>query len=315
MPEKYDSLSQVDLNSRKAASESSVVCRSSCLQKDLKMTSKTIFSAAIIASFVMGAAQATVAQTTLGDSDAEIAIDAIEEAIDDSYERDVPAFGNEGRPLGFSGEVAARAAAATGNSDTVDAGLGARLGFFDGKNGHRLTMSWNYSEADGVTDEDSALLAYDYTRELGARIYGFGKMQAAYNSVLEDGGFEDDVFLGFGAGYRVISTRDAEWSVQAGPGYRVASIEGVVEDLDEAAISFGSYYERDLSDTLSLTNDTDVLWSDSDTAVVNILALNTDVSDKLSLRTSITTKYNSDPQGTAKNTDNLFGLSLVYRLN
>lgn len=271
-----------------------------------------MFVAAAIASFVAGSASAQIF-----DTEAELGVEALEDQIETDFERAVPTFGTEGRALGFTGSVSARATATTGNDDTVDIGLGARLGFFDGLNGHRVTLSYAYQESDGSRDRDRLFAAYDYTREFAQNFYAFGKVQLAYNGVLDldEGGFEDEAFVGFGVGYRVFNTPDMQWSIQAGPGYRVASLRGVVDDIDEAAISVGSYYFQRINPTMFVTNDTDILFSDSDTSITNELGLNVSMTNQLALRTSVLTQYNSDPGGDAENTDNTFGLSLVYSFN
>lgn len=274
-----------------------------------------VFVVATISSFVAGAAAAQ--QSVFDDSPAETELSDLEETIEEDFERDVPTFGVEGRPLGFTGSVSARATAVTGNTETVDIGIGARLGFFDGLNGHRVTLSYAYSETDdGVTDTDRLYATYDYTREFAQNLYGFVKVQAEYNNAtdLDEGAFEDDVFFGFGAGYRVFNTPDMQWSVQAGPGYRVASLRDVADDLDEAAISLSSYYFQRINPTVFVTNDTDIIFSESDTSVTNELGLNVSMTNQLALRTSVLTQYNSEP-GDAENTDNTFGLSLVYSFN
>ncbi len=64
-----------------------------------------------------------------------------------------------------------------------------------------------------------------------------------------------------------------------------------------------------------MTNDTDVITSSSDTVVYNDLALSVSMTDSLALRTSVLTEYHSDPEPGFKDTDNTFGISLVYSFN
>ncbi len=62
--------------------------------------SATLFIAAAFTSFVAGAAKAQT--TAFGNQDRVTdAIDDIEEDVQDSFDRDLRAFGNEGRTLGF----------------------------------------------------------------------------------------------------------------------------------------------------------------------------------------------------------------------
>ena len=72
-----------------------------------------------------------------------------------------------------------------------------------------------------------------------------------------------------------------------------------------------SRYFYALTDTVSFTNDTDVLGSETNTIVSNDAGVNFKVSNNLSTRISYRTDYNTDPTAGLKSTDNTIGLSLV----
>jgi putative salt-induced outer membrane protein len=273
------------------------------------ITSANLFITAAIASLVAGGA---AAQGAFDIRDApENALTDLEEAVADDFERDVDAFGNEGRELGFVGSVSMRGTATQGNSDSIEIGLGARFGFFDGLNGNDISLAYTYSEDEGVATEDSLLMGYDYTRELGSNVFAFAKAVYAADKF---GPFEQDLFAAAGVGYRLINTRDMQWSVQAGPGYRVSDTAGG-ERIEEAALSVSSDYLTRFSDTLFLYNDTDVLASESDTYVTNEIGLNVSMTDTLALRTSLLTEYRSNPEPGFETTDNTLGVAVVYTFN
>lgn len=257
----------------------------------------------------------TVASAQVFDAQdrADARIDDLEESIDDAADRDVPVFGNEGRELGFTGSVALQATAAdrADGSDSVDLGLGTRLGFFDGTNGVDVNLSYDYGEDNGTETANALLAGANYTREFGSSFYGFGKVDVAYD---EFSSFESDTFLGFGVGYRIVDNGDVSWAVQAGPGYRYLKDNNGVE-TDEEAISLTSFYSNDLTETVFITNDTDVLFSDLNTLVTNEFGVNVAMSNALALRTSLTTKYNSDPLPGFEEYDNSLGVSVVYSFN
>lgn len=76
-------------------------------QEYIMTKSATLFIAAAFTSFVAGAA--TAQTTAFGNQDRVTdAIDDIEEDVQDSFDRDLRAFGNEGRTLGFTGSISAR---------------------------------------------------------------------------------------------------------------------------------------------------------------------------------------------------------------
>lgn len=269
-----------------------------------------IFVAAAVASMTAGAALAQTTVFTNQDAAAD-SVEDLEEAIEDANERDVPTFGNTGRAIGFTGSVSAQGTATSGNTDTADLGIGARLGHFDGVNGHQLALSYTYGEAEGDTSDNSLLAGYDYTREIGSDAYVFGQANYAFD---EFGAYEEDVFVGAGIGYRVINTNDIQWSVQAGPGFRKATLQDG-GGIEEAAASLSSFYYHQLTPTVFVTNDTDVLASESDTYVTNDLGLSVSMSDTLALRTSILTEWHSEPQDGYDEFDNTFGVSVVYTFN
>ncbi len=272
--------------------------------------SATVFIAAAFAGFIAGAA---AAQNTAFDNrdTASDAIDDLDEDIEDDFDRDLDAFGNEGRELGFNGSISARGTATDGNTDNIDVGIGARFGVFDGLNANDFSVVYAYSESGSVVSENSVLVGYDYTRELGSSIFVFGKAVYAYD---EFGSFERDAFVSAGAGYRIFNTADLQWSVQAGPGYRAAdTADG--ERIEEVAFSVSSDYLTKFSDTLFLFNDTDILSSESDTYVTNELGLNVSMTDTLALRTSILTEYRANPEPGFESTDNTLGVAVVYTFN
>lgn len=275
------------------------------------MKTMNIFVLAAAASIASGAA---VAQNTAftNETRTQDRVEAIEDSIRDSYDRDVATFGTTGRKLGWSGSLSASANMTSGNTDTADLAIGLRENYFDGKNGHRITMAYSYSEKEDTVSKDELLFGYDYTREIGSNAYFFGKATLAYDNF---DSYKYDGFLGAGLGYRVYNTADRQWQLQAGPGYRYAEDKDGNAVIEEAAVSLSSYYSQRLTPTVFLTNDTDVIWTDIDTSVTNDLALNVAMTDALALRTSLRTQYTSDPKPGFEKTDNKLGLSVVYSFN
>lgn len=272
---------------------------------------RTVIGAVVIATSFASVASAQNVFT--GTNVAEDRNEDLIEAIEDDAERDLDRFGNEGRPQGFNGSFALRGIANSGNTDSVDLGVGSDLNYIWGPNGIELQLSYTYGEDDGTKNEESLFYGLEYTRDLNPRLFGFAKVQG---SVDEFSSFENDTFVSFGAGYRIFNEADRQWSVQAGPGYRFAELSDVTSaDVSEGAFGVSSDYAQKLTDTVYMTNDTDVITSSSDTVVYNDLALSVSMTDSLALRTSVLTEYHSDPEPGFKDTDNTFGISLVYSFN
>ena len=273
---------------------------------------KNVFIVAAVAAIIASSASA---QNLIGrDTVAGDLNEDLIEAIEDDAERELDRFGNEGRPDGFTGSVALRGIAQSGNTESVTVGIGTDMNYVFGPNGIELQLNYAYSDDDDSASEESLFYGLEYTRDLNPQFFGFAKVQGSADSAT-DAQYETDTFVSFGAGYRVFNDDNIQWSVQAGPGYRFAELNDISEgDVDEGAFGVSSDYAHKLTETVFVTNDTDVIWSESDTVVFNDLAVNVAMTETLALRTSILTEYHTEP-GTAEDTDNTFGVSLVYSFN
>ncbi|MFA8443899.1 YdiY family protein [Yoonia sp.] len=273
---------------------------------------KNVFIVAAVAAIIASSASA---QNLIGrDTVAGDLNEDLIEAIEDDAERELDRFGNEGRPDGFTGSVALRGIAQSGNTESVTVGIGTDMNYVFGPNGIELQLNYAYSDDDDSASEESLFYGLEYTRDLNPQFFGFAKVQGSADSAT-DAQYETDTFVSFGAGYRVFNDDNIQWSVQAGPGYRFAELNDISDgDVDEGAFGVSSDYAHKLTETVFVTNDTDVIWSESDTVVFNDLAVNVAMTETLALRTSILTEYHTEP-GTAEDTDNTFGVSLVYSFN
>lgn len=271
--------------------------------------------ATISALALMSATPALAQQTNVFDTQnaADDAVTAIEKNVEDAFEKsnDSDRFTFGRNHQGWSGSFAATASMTSGNSDNVTAGFGARIGYAMGQWDHDFVASYSYTQSNGVETGNKFVGAYDATRYLNGDLYAFGNLRYSadqYASITED------LFAGAGIGYRIVNNDDLTWRVQAGPGLRKASYSNGTK-VEEAAGILSSKLWYQINDGMSLTNDTTVLHSSSDTMVANELGVNMALNGPLALRTSLTSEYHSDPLAGAKNTDHLLGVSLVYSFN
>ncbi|WP_172623855.1 YdiY family protein [Octadecabacter sp. SW4] len=274
-----------------------------------------IFTVAVISAFV---ASAAAAQTTAFDNAgaAEDAIDDLQDQIVEDAERDTNRFGNEGREVGTYGSVALRLTSTSNDGDTSsDVGVGMRYGWYDGLNGFDTNLAYAFGEENGVTTENTLLAGIDYRRDLSPVLFAYGQADLVIDKLTTTPDeYTQDLFVGAGIGYRFYNTRDLQWSVQAGPGYRVAEVVGGAE-VSEVAASVSSNLFYSLSDTVFISNDTDLIYSEYATTISNDLALNVALTDTLSLRTSYATRFNDLTDTSFKDAENTFGMSVVYNFN
>ncbi|MEL7300801.1 MAG: DUF481 domain-containing protein [Pseudomonadota bacterium] len=263
----------------------------------------------------LSAASATAQTLTGRDSVAGERNEDLVEAIEEDAERELDRFGNEGRPQGFTGSFALRGIAESGNTESVNIGIGTDLNFVSGPNGIELQLNYAYSDDDDSEADESLFYNLEYSRDFSPVAFGFAKLQGSFDDAT-DAEFQTDTFLSFGAGYRVFNEADRQWSLQAGPGYRFADFNDIGSaDVSEGAFGVSSDFAQRLNDTVFLTNDTDFIWSETNEQLINDLAINVSMTESLALRTSLLTEYTSDVSAPARNTDNTFGVSLVYSFN
>lgn len=278
------------------------------------MKTNTLIIAAI-SGFVATGAMAQTSAFDNADAAAD-AVESIEESITDAAERDVNKFGNEGREVGSYGSVSLRGTSTSNDGATSsDVGVGLRYGTFDGVNGFDVTGAFVYGEDDGVETENNLQVGMDYRRDLNDTMFAYAKANASFDKLSTTvGEYEQDIFVGAGLGYRIFNTADTQWSIQAGPGYRAADVVGGGE-VSEAAASVSSNLFKSLTETTYLTNDTDVIYSETATTVTNDLALNVALTDTLTMRTSYTTNFNDQTDASFSDAENTLGVSVVYNFN
>ncbi len=252
----------------------------------------------------------TFAQGTL------IGTEALDERIEDIQDEaardlargeDAERFGPNGVPQGWRGSVALTASAATGNTDTVDLSAAGRLTYGIGDWSHTVGLAFEYGEANGVQNEEEFFATYEGNRYFTPEFYAFGVGRYEYDGFATN---EHDVFFGAGPGYRIVNTENATWRVQAGPGVRHI-VPAAGGSTTEVAGIISSRAWVKVSENVSLTNDTDILGSDTNMLATNDFGVNFKVTDTMSTRVSYRTDYNSNPAPGFKNTDNTIGVSLV----
>ena len=162
---------------------------------------------------------------------------------------------------------------------------------------------------DDESSDGQAFLTLDYLRALNDRSYLFGLGYYQYD---DDGALEHDAFLGGGYGYRFINTPTQTLRAQIGLGARYSKDILGEEETEPAAIASARYF-RQLTPTVSLSDDLDVIYSEeADLAVRNDLGVNLGIGANSAARVAYVTDYNADVPEGVDNTDNRLKVSLVY---
>lgn len=276
---------------------------------------KTTMTFGAVSAIALLAAAPLFAQTDLtGSGELNDRIDDIEEAVADDFARseDESRFGNpEFRP-GFSGSASVSYTGQTGNNESQEFSVGARLRYAQGQVVQTLGLALDFTDEDGASTKEDLFAVYDLNYYFDDRFYAFALGRLKVDGLAAEAAnptetFKRDAFLGFGPGYRVVNTPDMTWRVQAGIG--VSYLEtGLDESVTETGGLVASRFFYRVNESMFLTNDTDILTSDSALRANNDFGVNFKMTDTLSTRVSYLTEYNDSR---AIRTDNKLGVSLV----
>lgn len=269
-----------------------------------------VAGAAVIGLLV--GATASMAQGTLtGTTALDDRLDDISQNAQDDLKRaqDASRFGNpEFRP-GLSGSASLSYSGSTGNNESQEFAAGARLRFAQGQIVQTIGVALEFADEDGVTTQEEIFGVYDLNYYIDDRFYGFVLGRVESDGLADEATeVRTDAFVGFGPGYRILNTPNVTWRVQAGIG--VSYIEdGIENDETETGYIASSRFFYSFNDNVFMTNDTDILKSDSALRINNDLGVNFKMSDAFSTRVSYLTEYNDNR---AIRSDNKLGVSLVY---
>ncbi|MCF3974453.1 DUF481 domain-containing protein [Paracoccus salsus] len=284
-----------------------------------KVTLLTGTAALVAALSVPAFAQTEMATgaTATGVSAVDDRITDIEDAVQDDFDRanDPDRFGPADRRQGLFGNMALTYSGNTSNSDEAiddqDLSVAGRISFNQGRFAQSVGLAIEFSETDNEKTKEEVAAIYDAQYYFNDRMYGFGLGRITVDGVAATGELDRDGFLGFGPGYRVISTEATAWRVQAGLGVRYTRFVGADSDTEVGYIASSRFYHR-FNDVLFLTNDTDYLTSDSGDTISNSLGLGFKVTEALATKISYDTDYEKNDATGDSVTDNTLGLSVVY---
>ena len=230
---------------------------------------------------------------------------------------------------GWSGEASLAGSKTTGNTDTTDLGLGLNLQKESDNWRHNFTASADFGEADDVRNKKRFTLGYQIDRDLTDRLYAWGNA----NWFLDDfGAFDNGYFLGTGLGYKLVEPTPLGWDVEAGVGYKSQSPnDGVLtaveiadllaadpEALDrqnELALRGASKLTYDFNDNVSLYNNSEAVWTESDTYLWNEIGVTAKLMGNLAARASYRIDHHTDPVGSLEKTDTITRVGVVYTIN
>lgn len=210
----------------------------------------------------------------------------------------------------WQGEGSLSAGYTTGNTETTDFGAGLKLKH----NGDLWTQSGefkaDYGETDSIETKNRIAAAGQVDRIITDRLNAYGRVTYEKD---EFSGFENRYFVGGGLSYDILFNAPTTWTVQGGPGYRVDEIRGTGDREDSLGFAAGSRFAHEFNENVALSNDTDVIYSNTSTQITNSLALTFDLIGNLSARVSYDVRHDTDPPAGFESTDTATKFSMVYK--
>ena len=231
-----------------------------------------------------------------------------------------PAFSEE--PDGWAGEAAFSAGYTTDNTETTDLGLGVDVARTQGPWTIGLVADGEYGEQDGVESRNRYFLSGDVDRLLNEKLFAFGRTSYEVDQFT---GFDSRTFVGGGLGYHIFDGDKTKWSVQGGPGVKIDEVKRTITTDAQGAVliipaetvtSFGavarSEYAYTFNESVSVSNETDVLYGEASTQIENAASLTAAISKSISARMSFKVRYDTNPADGFEDTDTALKIALVY---
>lgn len=287
---------------------------------------KNVTLLASVSAFGLMLGGAALAQTELTGIDTlNDRLDDIEEKVQDDFERsqDESRFGNPEFQPGLSGSASLSYAGQTGNDESQEITLGARLRFAQGNLVQTIGTAIEFNDEDGQSTTEDLFAVYDANLYFNDNFYGFVLGRIQKNGLAEEDYAEElltdptadatdfvrrDAFVGVGPGYRIFNTDQMTWRVQAGVGVSYLEYGDLTSETEVGYIASSRFYYA-FNENVFMTNDTDVLKSDAALRINNDLGVNFKMSDAFSTRVSYLTEYNDSRE---IESDNRIGVALVY---
>ena len=213
---------------------------------------------------------------------------------------------------GWSGEASLSGSKTTGNTETTDIGLGLKIAKEDGPWRHKFKALADRGEVDGVSNKKRYNLGYQIDRDFNDRLYGYAN--ADYFSD-DFGAFQEGFFVGTGLGYKVIIPEPVSWNVEGGLGYRSQEEQGALGDQsNELAARAFSDFDYIFNENVSFYNDTEIIYSSSDTYIWNETGITATLAGNLAARASFRIDTHSDVAPGREKTDTITRFGIVYTM-
>lgn len=221
-----------------------------------------------------------------------------------------PAFA--GMADGWEGEASLSGSKTSGNTDTTDVGLGLNLVKSADLWRHKFKASADYGKVSGTKNKQRFVLGYQIDRDLNDRLYAYANADYFQDDF---GAFETGYFVGGGLGYKLVLPAPLKWDVEGGAGFRSQKTQAVPSVTEEEfALRGASNLDYTFNDNVSLYNNSEIIWSDSDTYIWNETGVTAQLMGNLAARASFRVDNHSNVPAGRKKTDTISRVGVVYTI-
>lgn len=207
----------------------------------------------------------------------------------------------------IKGEFGLVMARGNADTDTINAGLNAVFERDRWRNESSLSGVRSTDEGEVTTSRYVLGNKVDYS--VNERSYVFNALRYDRDRFSN---FRFQATASVGYGYRVIDGERHKLKLEGGPGVRFSEARDTDESETEAIVRGFAEYAWKITETAELTNRLLVESASDNTFLENTAAVSVAINARLSLKTGIALRRNSNVEPDRKKTDTLTTINLVY---
>lgn len=209
----------------------------------------------------------------------------------------------------FGGQGELGVVVARGNSDTETANARLEVQYERERWSNESTLGVVYSRDSGETTNSRFVLGNKTSFDLSEKSYVLGALRYDRDR-FSSYTYQSTVSLGYGR--RLIDSERHRLNAEIGPGFRLAEVRETGESENEAILRGFVDYRWTMSDTAKLTNRFLVESGQDNTFLENAIGLTLAINSRVSMKTGVAVRHNTEVEPGRKKTDTLTTINLVY---
>jgi putative salt-induced outer membrane protein len=212
----------------------------------------------------------------------------------------------------------------SGNTDSTSLNAKLDLAETNGPWKNIVFVGGLYGKNNGITSAERIAGSYELDHKISDDLFWFGSAHGVRDLF---SGFDYQVTLSAGVGYKFINTADTKFDGLLGIGYERLETQALVKDASGAVVeringpsqgdlvgTAGLNLEQKLTTSAKLIDKLLVISGSLNTAVTNGLSVQVSMSDALALSVGYAIQYNTTPAAGVKKLDQETTVNVVYNI-